>query len=648
MFLSGQLKNAAISFYNRYKTMYEESLKILQHYWGHNSFRFPQQEIITTVLKGKNTVVLLPTGGGKSICFQIPALVNEGVCIVICPLIALMQDQVESLTSKGIKATVIPSGSSQDEIITLFDNIRFGKTKFLYLSPERLQSRFIQEKIKQLNVNLIAIDEAHCISEWGHDFRPSYQNISILKELHPNTNIIALTATATKKVINDIILSLDLEAPKVLKKSFYRENLAYQIFKTDDKLHKLKQIFIKTKAPAIVYVNSRVKTKEICSYLNANGFKSSFYHGGLTSIEKQISFDNWITEKTPIIVATNAFGMGIDKPNVRVVIHLNLPASIENYIQEAGRGGRNGNKAFSVVLTNENDIKLSKELLNKSLPTIDDIKIVHRKLYQQFQIAKGEFIETAFDFNFLEFCNKYKLVPNRTYNALQILNSNGIIELNSNFQQKSTIQFTVSSKQVLLYSQQNPSSRNFIQTFLRLYGGVFEAPVKIDEFYIAKKAAITSWQVIKELESMVEKGLLEYNKATNNSELFFLHPREDDKTVNKVSKNIHLYLEQKKQKNKDLLTFIKNNEVCRSIQLLDYFNESVVEECGICDVCLQQKQTSSIKPITIVNLLKNRKPLTVYEIGTLLNEKEANILILLRTLLSEEKINVTNNKYFLL
>jgi ATP-dependent DNA helicase RecQ len=628
--------------------MYEKALKILQHYWGHSSFREPQQEIITSVIEGKNAIALLPTGGGKSICFQIPALVNDGVCIVISPLIALMQDQVDSLVHKGIKATVIPSGSSQDDIITLFDNIKFGKTKFLYVSPERLQSRFIQEKIKQLDVNLIAIDEAHCISEWGHDFRPSYQNISILKELHPDTNIIALTATAAKKVINDIIVSLDLDEPKVFKKSFYRENLAYRIFKTDDKLRKLKQIFTKTKAPAIVYVNSRVKTKDISAYLNANGFKSSFYHGGLSSLEKQISFDNWMTEKTPIIVATNAFGMGIDKPNVRVVIHINLPASIENYIQEAGRGGRNGNKAFSVVLTNENDIKLSKELLEKSLPAIDDIKLVHRKLYQHFQIAKGELIETAFDFNFLEFCNKYKLVANRTYNALQILNSNGIIELNNNFQQKSTIQFIVSSKQVLLYSQQNPSSKNFIQTLLRLYGGVFESPVKIDEFFIAKKAGVTSWHVIKELERMLEKGLLEYTKATNNSELFFLHPREDDKTINNVSRNISLYLDQKKQKNKDLISFIKNDEVCRSIQLLNYFNEGITETCGICDVCLQQKQTSTIKPINIISLLKYNEALTVYEICTRLDEKEANILILLRELLSEEKISVTNNKYFLI
>ncbi|MCG8807834.1 RecQ family ATP-dependent DNA helicase [Tenacibaculum finnmarkense] len=628
--------------------MYEKSIEILTHYWKHQSFRAPQQEIITAVLNRKDTIALLPTGGGKSICFQIPALINDGVCIVISPLIALMQDQVDSLVNRGIKATIIPSGSSQDEIITLFDNIRFGKTKFLYISPERLQSRFIQEKIKQLAVNLIAIDEAHCISEWGHDFRPSYQNIAILKELQPKVPFIALTATATKKVVNDIIVSLKLDTPKIFKKSFYRKNLAYQIFQTDDKLRKLNQIFTKTKGSAIVYVNSRAKTKNIASYLNAKGFKSSFYHAGLTTQEKERAFDNWMTEKTPIIVATNAFGMGIDKPNVRVVIHLNLPGSIENYIQEAGRGGRDGNKAFSVVLNNQNDLKKSTDLLEKSLPNIADIKLVHRKLYQQFQITKGELIETAFDFNFLEFCTKYTFNATKTHAVLQLLNSNGIIELNANFQQKSSIYFIVSSKQVILYWQQNPAAKNFIQTLLRLYGGVFENPVKIDEFYIAKKTGITSWQVIKELERMLEKNILEYKKANDNSELFFLQPREDDKTINRVSKNIELYLAQKKKKQQDLIHFLKNNDLCRSVQLLNYFNEDATKKCGICDVCLQHKQTFYINPKQIISLLNKKDALTVAQIATALHQKEANILILLRTLLSEEKISVTNNKYFLL
>ncbi|XRE42010.1 ATP-dependent DNA helicase RecQ [Tenacibaculum discolor] len=627
--------------------MYDESLQILKHYWGYTSFRKPQQEIITEVLAGNNVVSLLPTGGGKSICFQVPALVKEGVCIVVSPLIALMQDQVSNLVDKGIKATLIPSGSTQDEIITLFDNIRFGNTKFLYVSPERLQSRFIQEKIKQLNVNLIAIDEAHCISEWGHDFRPSYQNITILKELQPTSPIIALTATATQKVISDIISSLELENPTVFKKSFFRENLAYQIFKTEDKLGKLNQIFTKTKAPAIVYVNTRSKTKEISSYLNAQGFKSSFYHGGLSSVEKKIAFDNWMSEKTPIIVATNAFGMGIDKPNVRVVVHISLPSSIENYIQEAGRGGRDGIKSFSVVLTNNSDISLSNELLEKSLPTIEEIKIIHQKLYQHFQITKGELIETAFDFNFLGFCSKYNFIPNKTFNALQILTNNGVIELNHSFQQKSTVQFLASSKQVISHTNQNTQAKNFVQQMLRMYGGIFETPVKIDEFYIAKKLETTSWFVIDTLERLAQKELISYTKATNNAKLFFLQPREDDKTINRISVNIKQYIKQKKKKNRDLLQFIENNSVCRSVQLLSYFDEHQSQNCGICDVCLQKKNKTSISQKDILSNLQKGKTYTVTEICSLLNEKEANILILLRELLSEEKIHTKNNKYFL-
>ena len=628
--------------------MYDTALQILKHYWGFNSFREPQQKIITKVLAGNNVVALLPTGGGKSICFQVPALVKEGVCIVISPLIALMQDQVANLESKGIKATLIPSGSTQDEIITLFDNIRFGKTKFLYLSPERLQSRFIQEKIKQLDVNLIAVDEAHCISEWGHDFRPSYQNITILKELQPSTPIIALTATATQKVIVDIASSLELENPTVFKQSFYRKNLAYQIYKVEDKLGKLNQIFTKTKAPAIVYVNTRSKAKEISSYLNAKGFKSSFYHGGLSSVEKKLAFDNWMTEKTPIIVATNAFGMGIDKPNVRVVVHINLPSSIENYIQEAGRGGRDGNKSFSVVLTNNSDITLSSELLKKSLPTVDEIKIVHQKLYQHFQIAKGEFIESAFDFNFLDFCSKYSFVPNKTFNALQILTNNGIIELNHNFQQKSTVQFLASSKQVISQTHQNIQLKNFIQQVLRMYGGIFENPVKIDEFYIAKKLGVTSWSVITMLEKLAQEELITYTKSTNNTELFFLHPREDDKTINRISVNINQYIKQKEQKNTDLLQFIENDTVCRSVQLLSYFDEHDAQNCGICDVCLQKKIRINVNQQDLLSLFKDGKSFTVIEICSILNEKEANILILLRELLAEEKIHTNNNKYYLI
>lgn len=628
--------------------MSNKAIHILEQYWGYTSFRYPQEEIINSVLNYQDTIALLPTGGGKSICFQIPALMNEGVCIVVSPLLALIQDQIESLTKRGIKAITIPSGSSEDDIITLFDNVRFGKYKFLYVSPERLQSKFIQNKIKQLTVNLIAIDEAHCISEWGHDFRPSYINISVLREIHPKATIIALTASATNKVIADIDSYLKLKSSTLFKKSFNRQNLAYQIFNTEDKLFKINQIFNKIKAPAIVYVSSRNKAKEISTYLNANGFKSSFYHGGLSLLEKQISFENWISESTSIMVATNAFGMGIDKPNVRVVIHINLPSSLENYIQEAGRAGRDGKKAFSVVLTNKNDVNSLKEFQQKQYPTVNEIKIIHKKLYQHFQISRGELTESSFDFDFLAFSNKYNFIPNKVSNALQLLNNNGVISLNSNFKQKSTIQFVASSKQIINYSKHNITTKKFIQALLRIYGGVFEQPVKINEFYIAKKAGITSTKVVSLLDDLVEKEYLEYKKATKNTELFFLLPREDDYIINRISKNIKSYFKQKKQKANDIASFIENNKICRNIQLLHYFDEKTSEKCGICDVCLKDKKV--IKNITeiLITTIKKHKELSSKDICALVKEKEEDILIHLRKLLANEIIGVTNyNKYFI-
>lgn len=622
--------------------------EILQKYWGFDSFRNKQEDVIRAILRGDNTVVLLPTGGGKSVCFQVPTLLKDGVCIVISPLIALMQDQVKSLQDKGIKAMTIPSGSSQDDIIALFDNLRFGNYKFLYLSPERLQSRFIQEKIQQLQVSLIAIDEAHCISEWGHDFRPSYRNVSVLTEIHPKAILVALTATATTKVLDDIVASLGLEAPKIFKESFFRENLAYQVFKTDDKLYKLKQIFTKIKSPAIVYVNTRKRTKDISNYLSANGFKSGFYHGGLSSVEKQIVLDDWMREKTPIMVATNAFGMGIDKPNVRVVVHLNLPNSIENYMQEAGRAGRDGKKAFSVILTNKSDVELTQELQKNTLPSVKKVKKVHKKLYQHFQIAKGELVVTKFDFNLLEFSNKYNFKPNKTFTALQILHNNGVVEIQNNYQKKSTIQFLVNSHQILHYADTNQKRKNFIQSLLRMYGGLFEQDVKIDEFYLAKKVGITSWSVISQLEKLAEDNIIAYNKASTNSDLYFLHPREDNKTINRISKNIEAYLEQKTKKTQKLIEFIQEQEICRSILLLNYFGETAIQKCGMCDVCLQQRRVIRDISEQILHLFKTNSELSSREICAQIKAKEEEVLINLRELLSEEKIELNAyNKYFL-
>lgn len=623
------------------------ALKILKKYWNHNSFREPQNQIINAVLENNNVIALLPTGGGKSVCFQIPAMLKDGICIVISPLIALMQDQVDSLNNKEIKAVAITSGVSQDDLINLFDNIRFGNYKFLYLSPERLQSPFIQEKIKQLDVNLIAVDEAHCISEWGHDFRPSYRNIKILKELKPTTPVIALTATATKEVIEDISDSLEIKNAIVFKKSFYRSNLAYQIFSIEDKLGRLLQICTKTKAPIIVYVSSRNKTKEIATFLNVNNFKASYYHGGLSSSIKQESFDNWITEKTPIMVATNAFGMGIDKDNVKVVIHLDLPNSIENYIQEAGRAGRNGEKSFSAVLVNKNDIRLYKERSENAFPTITEIKHIYKSIFSHFQIAKGELVIEPLEFNLFEFSDKYKIPANKVASTISLLEANGIIQISDSFNKKSTVQFTTSSNRVLKYSKSDTNTTKLIQVLLRSYGGIFEQETKIDEFWLAKKSSLLSKQVVAILTQLDSEDLLTYKKSTENSELFFLVPREDDKTINSISKNIQQYIKQKINKATDLVDFIENDSVCRSVQIVQYFNEKNFDICEICDVCLAKKNTYQDISSEIIKYLSSIKTATSKEICQHIVSNQDNVLVNLQELLSEEKIGINNfNQYY--
>ena len=623
-------------------------LKILKEYWGHDNFRAPQDQIIDAVVSQNDVIALLPTGGGKSICFQIPALMQKGVCIVISPLIALMQDQVDSLNNKGIKAMTIPSGMHQDDIVTLFDNLKFGNYKFLYLSPERLQSPFIQEKIKQLNVNLFAIDEAHCISEWGHDFRPSYKKIKLLKEIKPSVPFIALTATATKEVLHDISTSLTLNTPITFKKSFYRNNLAYQIFTVEDKLYRLIQICKKTAAPIIVYVSSRNKTKEIATFLNAQNFKASYYHGGMSAQEKKEAFKNWLSEKTPIIIATNAFGMGIDKDNVKVVIHLDLPNSIENYIQEAGRAGRNGKKAFSAVLQNKNDVRIFKEKAAATFPSIPEIKNIYKRLFSHYQIALGEIFEDGFEFHLLEFCNKYQLPINKTQTAINILANQGIVQVAQDYSKKSTLHFLASSKRVINYCKPNTKTSEFIQLLLRSYGGLFEQPTNINEYWLSQKAQISIQRVIQILEQLQNEELVAYQKATTNATLCFLHPREDNKTINAVSKNIKSYIKQKVIKSEQLIQFIENDNTCRSIQVLNYFNEKNVKDCGICDVCISKKHKPEDLSNTILQILTKQKLADSKQICQLVAKEEATILVNLQQLLVEDKISINNyNQYYI-
>jgi len=622
---------------------------ILKRYWGHSSFRNLQEEIINAVLSKDDVFALLPTGAGKSLCYQIPALAKEGVCLVISPLISLMKDQIAQLEKKGIKALTIESKSSVDEIVTLFDNLKFGNYKLLYLSPERLNSEFILNKLKQIQVNLIAVDEAHCISEWGHDFRPSYRLIHKVREIHPDVNIIALTATATKKVTKDIIENLNLKKTAIFKKSLFRENLAYQVIQNENKIGKLEKIFKKNPYPTIIYVGSRRKTEDISNLINLKGYSSTFYHGGMTSKSKSQAFNSWIKEEKLIMVATNAFGMGIDKSNVKIVVHLDLPASIENYVQEAGRAGRNGEKSFSLILQNENDINTFKKNKLKGYPTLKEIKIVHKKLYQYFQIARGELRDNSLDFNFLKFCETYNFSHKKTANIFRILVNNNIIEINSNYNKKSTIIFKISGNHLTKQHYNNKLTKKLIDLILRSHGGVFQKEIRINEFNIAKSLEINSLTVRNELNSLDQLDIIDYKEANSNEELTFLIPREDDRTINRISNSIEKFLNQQIQKSEDLIYFIKNNTTCRSIQLSNYFGEKKALKCGICDVCISEKKNNTARiEKDILELFSHKKEISQKEIIFSLDRDEKAILIHLRYLLSKDKIGLTkNNKFFI-
>ncbi|MFD2568402.1 RecQ family ATP-dependent DNA helicase [Pseudotenacibaculum haliotis] len=623
--------------------------EILKKYWGHDSFRDLQEEIIQTVLDKKDTVALLPTGGGKSVCYQIPGIISEGVCLVISPLISLMKDQVESLQKKGIQAITLESKLSTDDIVMLFDNLKYGNAKFLYISPERLQSSLIIQKLKELNISHIAVDEAHCISEWGHDFRPSYRQIKNIRQFFPDTNIIALTATATKKVIDDIKENLEMPQTSVYKKSFYRDNLAYQVFTKENKLERLVQILVKNPTPTIVYVNSRKKTEELAKYINSKGFKTVSYHGGMSAEDKLSSFNYWMSEERPIIIATNAFGMGIDKPNVRIVVHMDLPYSIENYIQEAGRGGRDGNKAFSVVLQNESDILAFKKNTIDQIPSMDEIKDVHKKLYKFFHVAKGEKVEESLDFNFQEFCDRYELKPRKTVTILGILKNHGIIDLNQKFLRKSRLQIIMPSQQLMSFKSKNQLTMSLIELLLRSYGNIFHHEVKISEFILSKKLKTTSTRVKKVLQKLDDKKVIKYKEVNSNQDLFLLLPREDDKTINRFAKNIKGYIHQQQKKAKDLIRFVQNDHVCRSQQILYYFDEETSASCGMCDVCIRNKSTKT-KDLSkqIIEFLGKEKLFSHTEIIEHLEADEESILIHLRNLLKKDIISITeDNKLYM-
>lgn len=624
-------------------------IQILQQYWNFDAFRNPQEEIIQAVVEGKDVMALLPTGGGKSLCYQVPTMMLDGICIVVAPLIALMQDQVSNLEKRGIKAAMLSSKLSKGEVNIIFDNLHFGNYKFLYLSPEKLQSKDILDRIKNLPVSLIAVDEAHCISEWGHDFRSSYLKIAVLKEIHPKVPLIALTATATPVVLEDIRKNLNLEHAILIKKSFYRENLAYQVFHIEDKFSKLTQLLQKFNAPAIIYVRYRKMTKELSMKLNNKGLTSNFYHGGLSVEQKETALNQWLNEQTPIMVATNAFGMGIDKPNVRLVIHLNIPSSIENYIQEAGRGGRDGKKSFSVVLIDNSDYLESEQQLMSSLPAIQFIKEVYLKLNQHFKIPYGEWFQEWFSFNIEEFCAHYGFSKNKVYHTLKMLESVEVLLLDENFDRKSTVSVIAGKHELFSYIERNEALGKLLQLLIRTYGGITDFTTTIKEELLAKKIGLTLENIKLQLQKLAEDEMITYVPANIHLQLQFLVPREDERTINLKSNEIKQRNHAKEKKFNDIEVFLKNTTTCRNIQLLHYFGEKNPSQCGTCDVCMAQKiNQTKINEEAIINQLKDalQQPLSFNEINDLLAINKEELLNILQLLVEREMITLNlQNKF---
>ena len=620
----------------------------LKKYWNHEAFRSPQDKIILSVLAGNDTFGLMPTGGGKSICFQVPAMMMDGICLVISPLIALMKDQVANLQKRNIKAMAITGGLNTNDLLVLLDNCAFGNYKFLYLSPERLQNDLVLERLLKLSINSIAIDEAHCVSQWGHDFRPAYLKINILKEHFPKTPFIALTASATKTVQQDVIVKLKLNKPEIYTKSFARENIAYMVFETEDKLFRLEQILKKNPEPSIIYVRNRKACLDYSSQLQAIGIKATYYHGGLTEREKDKNMQLWMQENAQVIVATNAFGMGIDKANVKTVVHIQIPENIESYYQEAGRAGRNGNKAFAVILTSNSDKIAAKHQFLESLPEKSFLKEMYIKLCNYFRIAINEGLDEEFSFNLNQFCAKYNLHILKTFNSLQFLDNQGIISLSKGFSEKISLQFIIESKEVIRYISLNSHHEEVILAILRNYPGIYETQTNINLKLIASKSDTNEKQVSEILQKLKDKEIIDYKAKTNDVTIIFNEIRDDDRTINRVAKFLENQNNLKKNNLESMLAYVNEKEKCKSKQILEYFGEKTTSDCGICSFCISKnniKNEPDLLEKKIKKLLKIQE-MSSRELEKLTKNKTSEIVLAIKSLLEKNQISVIhNNKY---
>lgn len=619
---------------------------ILKQYWGYDAFRPLQEEIINSVLEGKDTLALMPTGGGKSLCFQVPAMATNGLCLVISPLIALMKDQVETLRKKGITAFAVYSGMSRKEVINTFKVASESNCKFLYVSPERLESTLFKEYLPGFGINLIAIDEAHCISQWGYDFRPPYLRIAALRKELPNIPMLALTASATPDVQKDICDKLEFKNASVFSQSFERANLSYSTFKVDSKINKIIEVLRKVNGSSIIYCKSRKRTKELSELLKLQQISSDYYHAGLPQEERNKKQEAWINNKTRVIVCTNAFGMGIDKPDVRTVIHADVPDCLENYYQEAGRGGRDGKTAYAVLLYDDRDLHELEKMADLRFPVLEDIRNVYQSVANYLQIPTGIGEGQYYDFDLSDFLRKFKLTGHITLYALKALEQEGWLAFNEQVFLPSSLVFTTTKNHLFSFENEHSELDVLIKTLLRAYEGIFDQPASISEKMIAGLMKTDLEVVKKHLHHLHQAGFIEYQPQKDSPQLYLLRNRikAEDITIDMIAYNKRK--EQFQRRMKQMVTFVNDDSQCRSRIIGSYFGDEKIKACGICDNCLRQKATVLSKEEfeslhhRIINIVKY-EPLHTKDLMLKLNsikkEKAWKVIEFLQT---ENKISV--------